>query len=50
MVTVVLSKYKLNLAAKIKRYIKEKKDRVDIEQTQCIKKYNEKMSGAGCFD
>ena len=44
-VTVLSSKYGLNPTAKIKRYIKEKKDRVDIEQPQCIKKYNKGMGG-----
>ena len=44
-VTVLSSKYRLNPTTKIKRYIKEKKDRVDIEQPQCIKKYNKGMGG-----
>ena len=49
-VTVISSKYGLNATAKTKRYIKEKKGRVDIEQPQCIKKYNEGMSGVYCLE
>ena len=49
-VTVIPSKYELNATAKTKRYIKEKKGRVDIEQPQCIKKYNEGMSGVYCLE
>ena len=49
-VTVISSKYGLNPTAKTKRYIKEKKDRVDIEQSQCIKKYNERMGGVDRLD
>ena len=49
-VTVISSKYGLNPTAKTKRYIKEKKGRVDIEQPQCIKKYNEGMGGVDRLD
>ena len=45
MVTVISSKYGLNPTAKTKPYIKESKGRVDIEQPQCIKKYNEEIGG-----
>ena len=40
MVTVISSKYVLNPTAKTKQYIKGKKGQVDIEQPQCIKRYN----------
>ena len=49
-VTVISSKYGLNPSAKTKRCIKEKKGRVDIEQPQCIKKYNERMGGINRLD
>ena len=35
---------------KTKQYIKEKKGRVDIEQPQCIKKYNERMGRVDRLD
>ena len=44
-VIVISSKYGLNPTAKTKRYIKEKKSRVDTEQPQCIKNYYEGMGG-----
>ena len=47
MVTAISSKYRPNSTAKTKRYIKEKKGPVDIEQPPCIKKYSE---GKGGFD
>ena len=50
MVTVTLSKYGLNPTGKTKRYIKKKKGWVDVEQTQCIKKYNKGTSGVDCLD
>ena len=50
MVTAISSKYGLNPTAKTKRYIKEKKGRVNIEQPQCIKKYNVEMGGADRLD
>ena len=49
-VTVISSKCGLNPTAKTKRYIKEKKGRVDIEQPQCIKKYNEEIDGVDHLD
>ena len=49
-ITVISSKCGLNPIAKIKRYIQEKKDRVDIEQPQCIKKYNEGMGRVDHLD
>ena len=51
-VTVILSKYGLNLTAKKKqkRYIKEKKGRIDIKQPHCIKKYSEGMGGVDRLD
>ena len=49
-VTVISSKYGLNSTAKRKRYIKEKKGQVDIEQPQCIKKYNKGMNGVDRLD
>ena len=49
-VAVISSKYGLNHTAKTKRYIKEKKSKVDIEQPQCIKKYNEGMGGVDRLD
>ena len=49
-VTVLSSTYGLNRTAQTKRYIKEKKGRVDIEQPQCIKKYNEGMGGVDRLD
>ena len=50
LVTAISSKYRLNLTAKTKGYIKEKKGRVNIELPQCIKKYNEGMGGVDCLD
>ena len=44
-VTVISSMYGLNLTSKTKRYIKEKKGPVDIEQTHCVNKYREGMDG-----
>ena len=49
-ITVISSKYGLNPTAKTKRYIKEKKGQVVIEQHQCIKKYNEGMGGVDRLD
>ena len=49
-VTVISSKYGLNRTAQTKRYIKEKKGRVNIEQPQCIKKLNEGIGGVDCLD
>ena len=50
MLTVTSSKSGLNPTAKTKRYIKEKKSRVDIEQTQFIKKYSEGLGGVDHLD
>ena len=50
MTTVISSNYGLNPTAKTKRYIKEKKGRVDIEQPQCFKKYNEQMGRVDRLD
>ena len=49
-VTVISSKSGLNLTGKTKRYIKEKKGRVDTEQPQFIKKYNEGMGEVDHLD
>ena len=49
-VTVISSNYGLNSTAKRKRYIKEKKGRVNIEQPQCIKSYNEGMGRVDSLD
>ena len=49
-VTVISLKYELNLTAKTKWYMKEKKGPGNTEEPQCIKKYNEGMDGVDRLD
>ena len=50
MLTVLSSKYGLNPTEKAKRYIKEKKSSVNIEQTHSVKKYNKTKCGVDHLD
>ena len=48
--TFISSKYGLNPTVKTKRYIREKKGRVNVEQPHCIRKYNEEMGEVDRLD